>query len=298
MPTTDFLIIDTYNMIIRSKTPWTKVEGANLVVLSFLRMLKKALTDFNPSKVIMPLDDYIGNSFRKQLLPEYKAHRVSRNKNDPFNDDFRKQKEIILNLLEKTFPVYTLKYKGYEADDIIAQICRIASDNVNIIVWSNDKDLIQLQQQLPNVKIWNPQSKDFFENPKYNIVTYKSLVGDRSDNIPGVKGMGKKTAEKVLESPREFIRLVASKTQRYGEYRLNKRLVDLIDNDLAIPDNLHYILGKRVKYDEKAFKQLISENNFDSILNQVETFNQIFFDLQLKNANERKEWFFNKQEVK
>ncbi len=298
MPGNDFLIIDTYNMIIRSKTSWTKVEGENLVVLSFLRMLKKALSDFNPTKVIMPLDDYVGNNFRRQIFPEYKANRVSRNKNDPFNCSFKKQKEIILKLLENTLPVYTLKYKGYEADDIIAQICRIASDDVNIVVWSNDKDLIQLQQQFSNVKVWNPQSRDFFENPEYNIVTYKSLVGDRSDNIPGVKGIGKKTAEKILKSSREFIRLIASKSQRYHEYIFNKRLIDLVDNDLPIPDNLHYILGKRVKYDEKSFKYLISDNNFSSILNQIEVFNQIFFGLQLKNDYKRKEWFFNKQEDK
>lgn len=296
MPSCDFLIIDTYNMIIRSKTPWTRVEGENLVILSFLRMIKKAIDNFQPIKVIMPIDDYIGNSFRRTLVPAYKAFRSSRNEKDPFSNEFKKQKEIILKLLETCLPTYTLKYKGYEADDLIAMICNIASDDVNIVVWSNDNDLIQIQQKIKNVRVWNPQQKDFSKDPGYDYVTYKSLVGKRNE-MPGVKGIGKKTAEKVMSSPFEFIRLIGSQPKRYIEYRLNRRIVDLLDNELPIPENLHYILNKKIKYDDKAFERLINKNNYPSIKNQISSFHETFRKVQFKNNIKEREWFFNKKGI-
>ncbi len=290
----DFLIIDTYNMIIRSKTPWTRVKGENLVILSFLRMLKNAIDYFQPVKVIMTIDDYIGNSFRRELLPEYKAFRSIKNDRDPFSEDFKVQKEIILKLLETCLPVYTLKYKGYEADDLIAMISNIVSDDVNVVIWSNDNDLVQIQQRLENVKIWNPQQKGFLENPSYDYVTYKSLVGKRNE-IPGVKGIGKKTAEKVMSSAFEFIRLIASQPQRYVEYRLNRRIVDLLNNELPVPKNLHYILNTKIKYNYKAFKELVVQNKYTSILSQMNSYHETFIRLKNANNENKKEWFFNKR---
>src|ERR1035437_6479814 len=130
----DFLIIDTNNMISRSNAKWTKVKDQNYVFLSFLRSLRKCIEEFSPKKVIMAIDDYSGNSFRKKLLPQYKANRQKREK-DEFYESFKKQKESILSMLGQILPVYCLKYHGYEADDIIAMICRIISDNVTAIVW-------------------------------------------------------------------------------------------------------------------------------------------------------------------
>lgn len=296
MPSCDFLIIDTYNMIVRSKTPWTRVEGENLVILSFLRMIKKAIDDFQPIKVIMPIDDYIGNSFRRTLLPEYKAFRSSRNEKDPFSDNFKKQKEVILRLLETCLPVYTLKYKGYEADDLIAMICNIASDDVNIVIWSNDNDLIQIQQKINNVKVWNPQQKDFSENPSYDYVTYKSLIGKRNE-MPGVKGIGKKTAEKVMSSPYEFIRLIASQPKRYVEYRLNRRIADLLDNELPVPKNLHYILDTKTKYEDTEFEKFVKKNKYISVLNNMVSYHETFRKLQFSNNSQEREWFFNKRGI-
>lgn len=296
MSSCDFLIIDTYNMIIRSKMPWTRVENENLVILSFLQMLKKTIDYFQPTKVIMPIDDYIGNSFRRVLLPEYKAFRSARNEKDPFSEDFKKQKEIILKLLELYLPVYTLKYKGYEADDLIAMISNIVSDDVNIVIWSNDNDLVQIQQKLENVKLWNPHQKDFVKNPNYDYVTYKSLIGKRNE-MPGVKGIGKKTAEKVMSSAFEFIRLIASQPQRYVEYRLNRRVVDLLDNELPVPKNIHYILNTKTKYNGKAFEEFILEYKHANILNQMNYYHETFNKLQIKNNTNKREWFFNKKGI-
>jgi len=243
----------------------------------------------------MPFDDYIGNSFRRTLVPEYKIHRRARNEADPFNDSFKKQKEIILSMIEHVFPVYSLKYKGYEADDLIAMICKIASDNVNIVVWSNDNDLIQIQQKMPNVRIWSPQRKDFMPNPEYDYVTYKSLVG-KNNEMPGVKGIGKKTAERAMRSQFEFIKTIASQPQRYLEYRTNKKIVDLLENELTIPDNMHHILTKKVRYDPANFERTIKENAFDEIARNIQSYHHLFFNIQMKNNKSERDWFFNRKE--
>ena len=96
----DFLIIDTNNMISRSNSKWTKVKDQNYVFLSFLRSLRKCIEEFSPKKVIMAIDDYSGNSFRKQLLPQQKANRQKREK-DEFYENFKKQKESLIQVPKK-----------------------------------------------------------------------------------------------------------------------------------------------------------------------------------------------------
>ena len=290
----DFLIIDTNNMVSRCNATWTKVKDQNYVLLSFLRSLKKAIDDHQPKKVIMAIDDYHGNSFRKTILPQYKANRKKKQQ-DEFYEDFKKQKEMAFAMLEHVLPVHCLKYRGYEADDIIAMICRIASDDVKIVVWSGDRDLIQLQQKMPQVRVYDPQKKEFFTSPEYDIVTYKSILGDPSDNIPGIRGIGKKSVTRVMASSSEFIKQIASKPERYIQYRTNLKIIDLIDNDLPVPEDLPEILVQHTKYSEKDFMNVAREYGFNDIVRNSAGYNGVFFDLALKSRTKR-DWFFNKKE--
>jgi DNA polymerase-1 len=262
-----------------------------------MRIFYGTLKYFNPVKIIMPYDDYIGNSFRRKIDPEYKTNRKEKNTKDPFNEDFKRQKEIILKIIEKSLPVYTLKYKGYEADDLIAMICKIASNDVNIVVWSNDRDLVQLQQKFRNVRIWNPRTKNFFNNPGYDLVLYKSLVGDRSDNIKGVGGIGHKTAAKVMNSQTEFIKHVARYPEKFIKFRKNKKIIDLIDNDLLLPENLDYILNKNVEFDIKMIEEIIENNDFKSLRNNINDIKDTFMRIVSNNNNNTREWFFDKGSI-
>jgi DNA polymerase-1 len=173
-------------------------------------------------------------------------------------------------------------------------IVRIASDDVKITIWSSDQDMLQLQQKFKNVKVWDPRTRDYMITPAYDLVTYKALVGDRSDNIKGVKGIGDKTAEKILISQLEFIKHIASKPDKLIEYRKNRRVVDLIENELAIPSNLDYILSQRINFNYNRFLSFLKKNNFQNFMKNELDLVDFLEDIQNKNNENEREWFFNK----
>ena len=75
----------------------------------------------------------------------------------------------------------------------------------NTVILSSDTDFIQILNLYPdNVKLYNPISKSYRQNTDYDYVAWKAMVGDRADNIPGVKGIGKKTANKILSTEGEL----------------------------------------------------------------------------------------------
>lgn len=281
-------------MINRSKLPWTIVEDSNLVILSFLKVLNNTIHNFNPTKVVMAYDDYVGNSFRKELYPDYKSQRYEKNRNDTFSGCFRKQKEIIFDILEHIFPVYTLKYKGYEADDVIASIGKIVSDDISMVIWSNDQDLLQIQQAFKNVKVYDPKKKDYMTTPDYKVSDFKSLTGDISDNIKGVGGIGKITAEKILKSDLEFIKHVASKPERYIRYKNNKKIIDLIDSGLVVPENLDFLLSQKKYFHSEKLFNFIKNNGYPYADNLFNSLNSTFSRLENRTNSVNRDWFYNR----
>ena len=265
---------------------------ANLKEL-FIKTLYDSILLFNPTRVIMPIDDYVGNSFRRKILPTYKQRNDKQLLNHSLDYNFKKEKFSILKIIKTILPVYFLKYKGYEADDIISIICKIISDNIDIIIWSNDLDLVQLQQKFNNVKVYDPKSKSFFKSPKYNLAYYKSIIGDKSDNIPGIIEMNHKMAKKALSSYSEFIRLIASDPIKYIKYKNNLKIIDLINNNLEIPSNLIFILESSVKYHQKAFERILKNNKIYSIIKQINEYHQAFYYLE-KYSEIKGDNFFNK----
>lgn len=294
MINTDFLIIDTFYMVSRCKYFSKIIKKNDPLILSFLYSFEKILNNFNCKKIIMPFDDYYGNSFRKKLFPQYKENRKSyfdKNK----KDDFRRQKDIILDIIRNCLPVYSIKYHGCEADDIISFISKICSDHINIVIWSNDMDFIQLQQKFRNVKVWSPYRKAFLFTPNYDIVSYKSIVGDKSDNIPGINGIGHKKALKILQSYDKFIECISSNPDVFMKFYKNKKLIDLIDNELKVPDNLSYVLSEKVFYDEEFLLNLCEKNNYNKLIDNWDEFTQKIKNIKNKtNENLHENWFFNK----
>ena len=105
----------------------------------------------------------------------------------------------------KSMNITSIKHIGYEADDVIASLCKQMSDD-EIIVATSDKDMLQLLVY-DNVEIYNPKTKDYMTSEycidKYKVkpeqfTFYQALVGDASDNIKGIKGVGPKTAAKLV----------------------------------------------------------------------------------------------------
>lgn len=166
----------------------------------FCQMLLNLLRDRRPDYLVMALDADETKLLRRQIYPEYKAHR------EPPPEDLGPQEERIIRILEAA-GVPLLRQEGHEADDLIATLVRrLAGPELRVCVVSRDKDLEQLlgeyvylydplkdeeitAERLVNVKGWRPEQ----------AIDAQILIGDSVDNVPGVPGIGPKTAAKLLE---------------------------------------------------------------------------------------------------
>lgn len=199
------LIIDGSSLIYRVyyALPPLKTKNGELTnaLYGFIRILLKAVEDFNPDLVGVAFDRP-EPTFRHVIYKEYKAKRP------PMKDDLKAQIPWIREFLRLN-DIPLLEEPGYEADDIIATIVNKYKDDLKYIL-SGDLDLLQLvsdktflihpQKGITEFTIYDPKAvKDRFGVEPYKIPLYKVLVGDESDNIPGVNGIGPKKASKILE---------------------------------------------------------------------------------------------------
>ena len=167
-------------------------------VLGVLNMLQKLLKDEVPDRVAVVFDAP-GRTFRDDLFEQYKAHRP------PMPDDLRAQVQPLLDAVE-AMGLPLLRVPGVEADDVIGTLARRGAEaGYSVLISTGDKDMAQLVA--PNIGLVNTMSntrmdrlgvKAKFDVFPEQIVDYLALVGDSSDNIPGVTGVGPKTAAKWL----------------------------------------------------------------------------------------------------
>lgn len=218
------LIVDAMNMLIRS---FSLLKAMNPTghhiggLVGFLRSLGYVTRIFDPTRVIIVWDGKGGSANRKNIDPNYKAQRAtSRITHWGLYDTKAEETEALIGQLLRTqdylecLPVQQIMMEKLEADDIIAYIAKNASvSNVKkCTIISSDKDFLQLVDD--TVEVYAPVKKktftesNIFEELKvlpenYNIV--KALLGDNSDNLPGVKGLGIKTVikefPKLLKDP-------------------------------------------------------------------------------------------------
>ena len=196
------LMFRSYFATLYSGSSMTNKEGFPTNALyGFVNMINKIINEENPEYIAVAFD--IGKTFRHEKYDYYKGKR------DETPDDLKKQFPIAKKILTAMGIKY-FEIEGYEADDIIGTFQKKISEldeYVGLIV-SSDKDLLQLITDDIEVKLLKP--KDYIRmNREVFINTYgiepikmidlKSLMGDASDNIPGVKGIGEKTAIKLLQ---------------------------------------------------------------------------------------------------
>lgn len=200
-----FLIIDTFNFLHRAyhalPNTFRDVEGEPVnAVYGVSSMLINLLNTIKPHYIVSALDSREPN-FRVEEFTAYKAHRR------PMDDDLSSQIPKVIEVLE-SFGIKNIAIPGYEADDIIGTLVKKFSKQAQLIVISNDRDLWQLTPF--GVKIMVPGKGGTFDyidaissHKKFGlkpekIIDYKGLRGDPSDNIPGVYGIGDKTAKSLL----------------------------------------------------------------------------------------------------
>ena len=172
------------------------------VVYGYLSMLNKVIVDFKPDYLISCFDTP-EKTFRNELFKEYQSQRPK------IDDDFIVQIPLVKQAVDVA-GVVRMEKPGYEADDLIGTITRIFETNkFRVIILTGDKDIFQLitdnvfvaspQLGLANIKIFDKSEveKKLDITPN-QIIEYKALVGDPSDNYPGASGIGPKTACKLI----------------------------------------------------------------------------------------------------
>ncbi len=171
-------------------------------VYGFVSMLLNVMRDHKPTHMAVAFD--VGRSFRHDKFEAYKATR------ERIPDELSIQIQRIQEIIEAFhIPIYTKE--GYEADDVLATLAHLAEPNdVLSLITTGDRDLLQVVDEkiwvltsgrkFSDVIIYTPEKvhERYHLSPR-QIVDYKALVGDKSDNIPGVRGIGDKTAVKLLQ---------------------------------------------------------------------------------------------------
>ncbi|TAL08665.1 MAG: DNA polymerase I [Nitrospirae bacterium] len=193
-------------------------------VYGFITMLQKIIRERRPDCLAVVFDEK-GPTLRHEEFKEYKAHRP------PMPDALSQQIPYIHRVVD-AFAIPVVKYQGFEADDLIGTLARqAASDGLDVVIVTGDKDMFQLLS--PAVRIFDPvkdrvfteeDCRDRFGVEPARVVEVMGLMGDQADNIPGVKGIGEKTAKKLIAEFGTIEQLLA----RLGEVK-GEKLRALLD---------------------------------------------------------------------
>jgi DNA polymerase-1 len=192
-------------------------------VLGVLNMLNKLIKEESPERTAVVFDAP-GRTFRDDLFDQYKAHRT------PMPDDLRAQLQPLLQAVA-ALGLPLLRISGVEADDVIGTLAiQGAAAGYDVLISTGDKDMAQLVG--PNISLVNTMSntrldragvKAKFDVFPEQMVDYLALVGDSSDNIPGVSGVGPKTAAKWLNQYQTLDALIAHAVELSGRVGENLR---------------------------------------------------------------------------
>lgn len=204
------ILVDGNNLMFRSyyATAYTGKLMKNSkgfptnAIYGFVQMMNKILQEEKPEYIAVAFD--IGKNFRKQKYETYKEGRIAT------PDELKMQMPVAREILD-VMGVKYFEMEPYEADDIIGTFARMCDDNPEFkaTIISSDKDLLQLISPEVEVKLlktkeyirYNPESfKEDWGFEPIRMIDYKALAGDSSDNIPGVKGIGDKTAINLLKT--------------------------------------------------------------------------------------------------
>lgn len=279
------LLLDTFNFLHRAyhALPPTfrdsNGEPTN-ALYGVTSMLINLISQVKPDYMAAALDGQ-KPTFRIEDFTAYKAHRK------PMEDSLASQIPKCLDMLE-AFGVKKVLVEGYEADDVIATIAVSSSDKTDVIISSNDRDLWQLAGK--NVMLMVPDQKGKLDwvgreevvarlgFPPEKIADYKGLRGDPSDNIPGVYGIGEKTAIKLISefgSVEEVYKNIEHVTpeslknklvENYEQALMSKHLAQLI---MDVPVGVKLSDLKYAGYDKSKVFSELSKYNFKSLMKRL-----------------------------
>ena len=267
----NILLLDGYNLIYRARYSGMN-KGDYSTVFNFFRGLRPLIEKFSPDKCYFVLE---GKPVKRlDTDPDYKGQRVYHNK-----DNFNEQRNTIIDMLNKYFPITIAKHENYECDDIIGYLAsHYDNNNDNITIISSDTDFIQCINE--NINLYNPVKKKYIQKPSYNYVLWKSLKGDASDNIKGFKGIGDKRALRLCENNEELERFLLKEGHKE---KLEKNMFMIsLHNLTSDAEDIQYFHGTRKKmWDD--LKEVFTKFDFSSIVGKdstwkkyIDTFENLF----------------------
>ena len=205
-PDKELILVDGSSFLFRAYHALARQGGLSTrdgmpthAIFGVVNMLKSLMKECQPEHIAMVMDAS-GTTFRNELYPEYKANRP------PMPDDLRTQRDYLLKIIP-AMGLPLISIKGVEADDVIGTLTKQALDaDYHVMIVSSDKDLAQLVgDRVVMVDTMKKSTLDAagveekFGVPPELIIDYLALMGDTSDNIPGVPKVGPKTAAKWLQ---------------------------------------------------------------------------------------------------
>jgi DNA polymerase-1 len=251
-------------------------------IYGFARELVRILEKETPEYLAVAFD--VGKTFRDNIFPEYKGTR------EKMPDDLRSQIEHIRRMVD-LFNIPRLEMEGYEADDVLGTVARIAAEKgLGVKIITGDRDLLQLVNERTAVYLAGDDQTYITDEDVIRklgvrpnqVVDYKAIVGDTSDNIPGVKGVGEKTAIALLEKfgtldgvyknldqveKRWQGKLEASKESAYMSYDLAR-----IRTDLKMDFDFEH--AKVQPFDGTALAEFFQAMEFRTLLSKVPALSQ------------------------
>ena len=258
---------------------WQTSQGEPTAgIFGFAREIIRILEQENPEYMAVAFDT--GKTFRHEMFSEYKATRAK------MPDDLRPQIDRIREMVD-IFNLPRLEMENYEADDVLGSVAKIANDQgVGVKIVTGDRDLLQLVNERTAVYLAGDNKTYVTDEDVVNsklgvlpeqVIDYKAIVGDKSDNIPGVPGVGEKTALRLLEQYGTLDGIYAHLNE--VETRWRTKLEDgknsaYISRDLAtirtdLPVKLDLEHARTDQFDQAALEDFFKELEFRTLIKKV-----------------------------
>ena len=285
------LLIDGLNLFFRNFAMMNMVnpDGIHIGGLGgFFRSLGAMIRQTQPDKVYVVFDGASSTVNRKNLVPEYKSGRNEQRVTnwevfDSLVDEHDSKVDQIVRVIQylKTLPIKTLILDKVEADDIIAYLCGKLPNQPNdkLFIISSDKDFLQLVNQ--NVIVYRPMEKKYYTEevmekkykmPAQNFILYKTLLGDSSDKIKGIKGLGEKGIFKkfpeLTERVLTFDDVFNICEQKFKDHLVYARVIqgiDELEKNYKIMDLSNPMIGEN---DKKYLDEVVKTKDLNYLPDQ------------------------------
>jgi DNA polymerase-1 len=274
-------IVDALNFLFRAfhaLPPLTTTKGLQTgAIYGLCQMIMRIEREERPTHLCV-VYDAPGDNFRNEIFAEYKAHRP------PMPPELGAQLGMVRRVIE-AFGLQQLEVPGFEADDIIATLAKVAtSAGMEVVICSSDKDLMQLccgdisvLDTMRNRRFHVEEVREKFGVPPELVGDVLALMGDSIDNVPGVAGIGPKTAAELINKFGSLDALLAGAGEIKGKrgasiveakesIRISRELVRLRD-DVPLPKTLAEL--HRIEPDQQVLGELFRELEFSRLAEQL-----------------------------